>query len=151
MIGVVLINKYKKCTPCKKYKLRENFYNSSIYKDGLGYRCKKCDDAARAKWRQDSPLKAQQSARYRQIKFKYGLKKEEYIALLEKQNYTCKICKSIDPKTLNKISFCVDHCHKTGKIRGLLCSMCNRCLGLLKEDRQILQNMIKYLDKAETH
>ena len=42
---------------------------------------------------------------------------------------------------------CIDHCHKTGKIRGLLCDTCNRALGLFKDDIQMLKNSVAYLEK----
>jgi len=44
----------------------------------------------------------------------------------------------------NKV-LCVDHDHNTGKIRGLLCNTCNRALGLLKDNKQLLINALKYL------
>lgn len=54
----------------------------------------------------------------------------------------CKISKSLE-EFHKKLS--VDHCHKTGKVRGLLCSNCNTAIGLLKEDINVLKNAINYL------
>lgn len=57
----------------------------------------------------------------------------------------CKICKDKE-KSRTKINLTVDHCHKTGKIRGLLCHSCNVVLGLLKEDINRIKNIINYLE-----
>src|SRR6266849_5521960 len=67
------------------------------------------------------------------LKKNYGMTLEQYNDLLRNQNYTCKICNQ--PETQTDIRFgvpyqlAVDHDHQTGKIRGLLCSKCNRTLG----------------------
>lgn len=63
--------------------------------------------------------------------------------MLNLQNKVCYICKKDNKgKTL-----CVDHDHKTGKVRALLCSSCNKALGLSYEDVNILKAMINYLEK----
>lgn len=68
--------------------------------------------------------------------------KEEYTEMLIKQDNRCAICGSYQDKK----KFCVDHCHKTKKIRGLLCFHCNVGIGHLKDNIQILQNAISYLE-----
>lgn len=80
---------------------------------------------------------------------KYGLSKKDFIAMLENQDSKCKICKS-EIKYMSRFnnrteSACVDHDHKTGKVRGLLCSNCNRGIGLLKDDPKILKRAYKYV------
>ena len=76
---------------------------------------------------------------------KYGLTPDQYDDRLKSQNGCCAICKSNSPKTSRIKHFCVDHCHKTGKIRGLLCSKCNRAIGLLEDSVEFLQTAIGYL------
>jgi len=67
-----------------------------------------------------------------------------YLELLEQQNGVCKICKN--PERSNRYRrLCVDHCHTTNKIRGLLCSNCNRALGLFKDNYEVLQAAVEYL------
>lgn len=68
--------------------------------------------------------------------------------LLEQQNGRCAICKTKDPSSRRKSSsyFCVDHCHFTGKVRGLLCSPCNSALGFFKDKKENLLEAISYLD-----
>jgi hypothetical protein len=63
--------------------------------------------------------------------------------MLSDQNDVCKICKG--PGDGKKGNLAVDHNHKTGAVRGLLCNSCNVALGNAKESIEILQSMIKYL------
>ena len=65
---------------------------------------------------------------------------EDYERLLKEQNYKCLICDK-------KKKLYVDHCHKTGKVRGLLCDLCNRGIGLFKEDVNSLSRAINFLNE----
>jgi Recombination endonuclease VII len=64
---------------------------------------------------------------------RYGISVAEYDALLAKQGGVCAICRKRSKRRL-----CVDHCHLTGTVRGLLCDRCNLGLGYLKEDQASL-------------
>lgn len=80
------------------------------------------------------------------IKFK----KDDYLALLITQNNLCAICKQpesvINASTNTKPKrLAIDHCHKTGKIRGLLCHKCNVSLGSFNDSIETLQSAIDYL------
>ena len=78
------------------------------------------------------------------LKNAYGLSLNQYTLLLRSQNYKCAICK----KSIKSVgTLCVDHDHKTEKVRGLLCRNCNSILGLAKESIVILSNAIKYFKK----
>lgn len=68
----------------------------------------------------------------------YKITSGEYQCLFDKQGGKCAICKRVR-------SLVVDHCHKTGKIRGLLCSSCNSAIGLLDENVGFLNSAIDYL------
>ena len=67
------------------------------------------------------------------LRRRYGITKDTYMAMLEEQEWVCKICKKPETakhprtKTLKRLS--VDHCHTTGKVRGLLCTSCNVAVG----------------------
>ena len=76
----------------------------------------------------------------------YGITLEDYNKMLITQNNCCLGCKQ-NASILSK-PLCVDHCHNTGKVRGLLCDNCNKALGLLKDDSTILFNLINYLKNA---
>ena len=69
----------------------------------------------------------------------YGIELEDYQNMLDLQNDRCAICETI-PQT-----FHIDHCHKTGKVRGLLCRGCNHGLGQFKDDPIALERAAKYL------
>ena len=71
---------------------------------------------------------------------RYQINVNEYADLLEIQGNTCKICGK-SPKT----KLAVDHCHKTNKVRGLLCNRCNSCLGFVNDQISLLENMIRYI------
>lgn len=77
------------------------------------------------------------------LKRKFGLTVEQWDRMLEQQGGGCAICKG-QPTTSH--GFHVDHCHETGKIRGLLCHGCNTTLGAVKESVDTLKAMIEYLE-----
>src|SRR5208282_6773282 len=68
--------------------------------------------------------------RYRRLKHYFGMTHEEYNKIFNLQQGKCKIC-GIPQNKLNE-NLCVDHCHKSNKIRGLLCRKCNAGLGIFK-------------------
>ena len=77
------------------------------------------------------------------IRRQYGITLEQYNDMLEKQDYKCAICNDEDEVEGRRLA--IDHCHTSGKIRGLLCGKCNRAIGLLKDNTKLLTNAIKYL------
>lgn len=79
------------------------------------------------------------------MKRSYGLGFKEYEEMLFKQNGVCAICNSEPPKNQHKTRLNIDHCHTTGKVRGLLCDACNRAIGLLKDSPDLLNKAINYL------
>lgn len=78
------------------------------------------------------------------LKRTYNFSVEEYNILLKEQNYSCRICKTTEP-TETKTKFCVDHCHTTGKVRGLLCNKCNAGIGMFNDNPDLLVSAISYL------
>ena len=79
------------------------------------------------------------------MKRAYGLGFKEYEEMLFSQNGVCAICSGEPPKNQHKTRLNIDHCHSTGKIRGLLCDACNRAIGLLKDSPDLLNKAISYL------
>lgn len=79
------------------------------------------------------------------LKTSYGLTIEQYDEMLATQNGVCAICKR---GSSNKKHLHVDHCHATGKVRGLLCHYCNIGIGYFQDDPNTLQRCILYLNRA---
>jgi hypothetical protein len=87
-----------------------------------------------------------------QLKFKYGITLDEYNELLIKQNGVCDICSQIEKvkhKNGTLLQLSVDHDHKTGKVRGLLCYKCNSLLGRVNDSIYILDKAKEYLIKNQ--
>ena len=82
--------------------------------------------------------------KFNKIKRVYGITKEQYQNMLQQQNFCCAICSS-SVETQRDKTLSVDHCHTTGKIRGLLCHFCNTGIGLFKDDQQNLMKAYNYL------
>lgn len=79
------------------------------------------------------------------MKRAYGMTFKDYEEMLFAQDGKCAICKTEPPKDQHKTRLNIDHCHSTGKIRGLLCDCCNRALGLMRDNTELLQKAIAYL------
>jgi len=86
-----------------------------------------------------------------ELKKNFGITLEDYNKKLKAQNYVCAICEELE-KAIHHVSgkiksLAVDHCHKTGEVRGLLCQRCNRTLGKLKDSIDLLDKMKVYLNE----
>lgn len=143
----------KICTVCRVEKSLDLFYNRKASDDGKAYRCKECDNKAVREFRKRHESRYREQARATQLKLKYGLSQEDFDSMLESQGYACKICKSDIERTISQShtekTLVVDHDHKTGVVRGLLCSKCNRGLGHFKDDISLLTGAINYLRCAD--
>lgn len=76
---------------------------------------------------------------------KFGISENEYLEMLEEQNYSCAICGTHQDNF--KYMLAIDHNHNTGKVRALLCPNCNQGLGSFKDDINLLVKAIEYLNK----
>jgi hypothetical protein len=93
------------------------------------------------KYRKDFPDKRRSA----DLKRTFGITLEDYKDKLQEQNNLCAICRRDNNYKRNY--FEVDHCHKTGKIRDLLCSQCNMGLGSFKDSPEIMKSAIDYINK----
>lgn len=109
------------------------------------------EDEATYRRRRLRVYRALEPERYKNYDLKklFGLSKSEYAQMLAEHGEKCAICG--EPETLKikdkTISLSVDHCHGSGKVRGLLCSSCNTGIGLFKDSPAILRAAISYLEK----
>lgn len=76
---------------------------------------------------------------------RYGISRAGYDRMLMEQHGVCAICGGTDGTR----KLAVDHDHETGRVRGLLCTRCNVGLGYFRDARNVLENAISYLDRAE--
>ena len=90
---------------------------------------------------------AQRHRKY-QLSRMYGITEEQYNQMLASQNGCCAICGTNKPTGKWKV-FAVDHDHKTGKVRELLCNECNRGMGLLRDNAELLQKAANYILKHD--
>jgi Recombination endonuclease VII len=147
----------KKCNRCKHDLPLSSFHKKKSGKFGVSGKCVDCV----AKWQKDyysernkaKRLERQASEKYQlyvrefRLKNKYGINLEQYEAMLQHQGGVCAICGGQPKGGTSTKYFSVDHCHKTGKVRQLLCNRCNTALGLLNEDKNIVQAMANYIEK----
>lgn len=79
---------------------------------------------------------------------KFGLTLEDYTGMYSEQEGKCKICGIDENNLLPKSKLGIDHCHTTGKVRGLLCTNCNTGLGQFKDNIELLDLAINYLKSS---
>ena len=163
------MNETKICSKCHKTKRLEEFSRDKNNKDGRTYDCKKCRSKVYKQWCLDNPKKAKETrdryAPYRKeyyqrpeqlLKYRkrwvqrYGLSLEEFDKMVDTQRNLCYVCNRPEPQVKNR-HLCIDHNHKTGKVRKLLCSSCNRALGLLRENLVVIEKLKQYLIEHESN
>jgi len=143
----------KRCSTCGKKKTLNEFTKDLRAKDGLKGQCRQCRSKYAKQYRTTEGYKKSQK-KYLKSKKKqtrdlkqYNLTLEDYDKMFEKQKGVCAICgQPEDSKvwgTVRRLS--VDHDHKTGKVRGLLCVRCNRGIGYFQDNVRILAQAISYL------
>ena len=135
----------KMCCKCKITKPISSFHRDLQVKRKYGVRsdCKEC-----VKKRQET-YRTKEYVRDRNLRDHFGITSEDYNRMLIEQNGKCKICGSTTPNSKQFSVFSVDHDHSTGKIRGLLCTSCNRMLGFAHDNIQTLEKAIRYLQTMQ--
>src|SRR5262245_14853324 len=127
----------------KEQNRRHYLKNSKVLKLQSQLRYHKNREAILAKLktqRADPSHPRKQRERSSAIKAKFGITQVEYLALLTAQGGVCKICdREPHPTKDGRTPFQIDHCHETGRVRGLLCSSCNSGLAKFREDAKLLR------------
>ncbi len=156
----------KICPKCKIQKKYDDFYNNKNRKDNKCYLCKPCDnERKREQYKKPEVRKkhnictslyrktinGKKNALKGRLKNLYGIMVEDYDKLFNSQNGLCAICGKkevwIDVRTGTLARLAIDHDHKNGKIRGLLCRKCNAGLGSFKDNADILDKASVYVRK----
>ncbi len=135
----------KQCADCGKTKNLTEFYKRSNSLDGVQYQCKECQCKRRSKYYKPNE----------KIRQKLKISNEVYEELMKHDS--CQICGTqlIDMSENNRTKEkhgnkkCIDHCHKTKRIRGVLCTRCNTGLGLFKDNTKVMQIAIQYLEQSK--
>lgn len=159
----------KACSKCKRFLPIDAFSDRADAPDGKSYVCRRCNSTHNAairkryaedvefrdkrieyykKYRQKYPEDVRERQRASKLWLHYGMTLDEYEALYRAQGGVCKICHGGPhggPDWARKQWLSVDHCHETGRIRGLLCDDCNIGLGKFAEDPKRLATALEYL------
>lgn len=141
------------CNKCNTTKPLDEFHKCSSQKLGVQSQCKECRNSitrriAAKRYRDDPVYKQRRNARmidYSRIR-KYEVTPEKYSEMVETQKGKCAICNGVNK---NGKHLHIDHCHKTGKVRGLLCMHCNNGLGAFKDNLTLLELAKRYLENTK--
>jgi hypothetical protein len=151
--------KEMRCSKCSETKSIDKF-NAYMFKVKYPY-CRDCristtkehhakEESKRkhSEWYNNKYVPIERDKRYQKT---YGITLEQYNEMSLMQNHLCKICHQPETSKNNlrkdgSYNLAVDHCHQTGKIRGLLCNNCNRGIGYLKDSLVLLKSAIDYLE-----
>ena len=132
------------CSKCKLELPLSSFYKDRSRKNGHYPRCKECQSTYTKAWRKENLDKTRKYF----IKNRYGISVEEYNSMLREQMDACSICITVFPGGKRDV-FYIDHDHKTGNVRGLLCRNCNLMIGYAKDDTDILREAVRYLERSQ--
>ncbi len=153
------------CRKCNEYKTARNFWKLSTSPIGMRTVCRPCGQKTRRAWRNANKdvvnekkralwandlassreYSRSRSAYAREWKLKsfYGMTAEDYQRMHDKQAGKCAICGRTENNGRN---FSVDHCHRTNKVRGLLCNRCNRAIGMFADNIEHMKAALFYLE-----
>mgnify|MGYP001459426912 CR=1 FL=1 len=123
----------KECAKCKKILPIKSFHKRTLKTGNVSSqsRCKSCQGKERVKYYKPNE-KTRQQLRISDAFYEELMKNEH-----------CNICgKELEKK-------CIDHCHETKKIRGVLCNNCNTALGLFKDNVEVMKDAIRYLEQPK--
>jgi len=131
----------KKCDDAK-YRLKHDTkaYHKKWYEKNKEHNNKKSQE-----WYRNNKAKVIEQTWVRSIREKFGITPEQYYELVEQQGNKCAICGSSNPQVRGKGKWHIDHCHKTNKVRGLLCFKCNTGLGLFNDNPELFKIATAYL------
>lgn len=132
------------CTRCGVEKPLSQYYKDRAKKDGIRNCCGECDRKKGEIRRKMFPDKVQNEVRNSKYLKKYGISAQDVADMRKNQEGKCAIC---EDELQGGIFTCVDHNHKTGKVRALLCRPCNLLLGNARESQKVLGQAIEYLNQ----
>jgi hypothetical protein len=137
----------KICPKCGVYKSASEFgTRTKTNAAGQPYLRSHCQACAIAARRERAKTISPEEHRRHHLRWKFGLTHDDYERMVRVQGGRCAVCGSPDPGTRGAKHFHVDHCHKSGRIRGLLCNGCNAAIGHAGDDPNRLRALADYLE-----
>ena len=130
---------YRVCSTSKVEKKYSEYHLHKGHPHGVSYRCKECARKNNKKYY--DPVRMRSLA----LKSLYGITLDDDNRMIKIQNNRCAICNGTETINRHHNNLSVDHCHATGKVRGLLCHGCNSGIGSMKDDVKLLEKAIAYL------
>lgn len=125
----------KRCNQCDEVRPASEFRKYTKNVDGLFGHCNRCHAAKNGE-------------RNYRLRGKYGISNADYLAMVEAQGGLCAICEMPGIENGHHQKLYIDHCHETGKVRGLLCHPCNVALGFMQDQPERLTAAADYLRRA---
>lgn len=151
-MAVALEQTVKRCRSCDQERPIGEFWRNSGAKDGLQSYCKTCSNNRRRSANERWTPEQRERHRQRVIKYRYGVGLDLVDALYERQEACCAICGKAgdrpfvkEKRSTHKGVLCIDHDHKTGEVRGLLCTNCNVGLGRFSDDIPTMARAMAYI------
>lgn len=138
----------KQCTRCGQEK---NLSMFSMRENGRYHsHCKSCiTEANLQRYHQKNGKQQQKERSFKNLTKRYGISPEIYEQERIKQEYKCILCGTHETKSTHG-RLHIDHCHETGKYRGLLCMNCNAALGSFKDNVEVMKKAIEYINENRT-
>lgn len=155
----------KRCSCCKTEKPLIDFCSNRSRPDGLNCNCRVCAARYRKVWREEHGGRKKDDERQKEyvkthkpsfmakrtkadyhLRQTFGITLEDYDQMLDEQNGVCAICGKPETSTSrygNVKRLSVDHDHKTGKIRSLLCDICNKNLGVYENGKEQFEDYLR--------
>jgi len=132
LVRCVTTYTHSRCSDCLTWKELARFSKSKYRKTGTRNICKACARLRAREWG---------------FKKKYGITVLDFDKMLAEQGGACLVCGTKDSGRTNSLVLCVDHDHKTGKVRGLLCHNCNVAIGSMQDNPALLRKAAEYLER----
>ncbi|MDE3229139.1 MAG: endonuclease VII domain-containing protein [Chloroflexota bacterium] len=139
----------KRCRTCKNHLPVEAFTRDWSKPDGRSTRCRQCTQQYFRRYRSDNREHIANLLKRHGLARKYRLTPEQWAAMEASQDSKCAICQIAFDIGIPAHSPMVDHDHRTGQVRSLLCRRCNTMLGMAREQPAVLQAAIEYLNRWE--
>ncbi len=136
----------RKCKACGEHKPLDDFYREYRRKEARRHECKSCANRRTTEYRKEVSRETRSRWNRNSALKRYGISEAVYQEMLDLQDGMCAICGSPNSEnSSNRLH--VDHDHKTGTVRGLLCTRCNPGIGMFCDDPELMRRAIKYLER----